>query len=164
MPDSTVSVSFNASISDFVSGVSQAKDSLQSFSAPFNDINARLTTLANASSEAFSPARLQPYRDGLSATQALEQTIAADRQRAAAALRAGDDAGYADAIRAAQEATSEEVRLLSDGLRQKLALYSDEARRYEISQGERVALSRQAIDEEYAAELAAVAAPRSARK
>ncbi len=59
-------------------------------------------------------------------------------------------------MRAAQEATAEEIRLLSDGLRQKLASIRDEARQYQITQGERVALSQQAIDEEYAAELAAV--------
>jgi len=156
MPDANVSVSFNASISDFVSGVSQAKDALQSFSAPFGEINAHLASLATASSEAFSAERLQPYRDALSATQSLEQAIASDRERAAAALRAGDEQGYADAVRAAQAATAEEIRLLSDGLRQKLSLYADEARRYEITQSERVALSQQAIDEEYAAEMTAV--------
>src|SRR5579871_6694500 len=138
MPDANVSVSFSASVSDFVSGVSEAKDALQSFSAPFGEINAHLTSLASASSAAFSAERLQPYRDALTATQALEQTMAADRDRAAAALRAGDEQGYADAVRAAQEAASEEVRLLSDGLRQKLSLYAEEARSYQISNAERV--------------------------
>lgn len=156
MPDANVSVSFNASVSDFVSGVSEAKEALQSFSAPFGEINARLSSLASASSQAFSAQRLQPYRDTLSATQALEQAIASDRERAAAALSVGDEKSYTDAVRAAQEATAEEIQILSDGLRQKLSLYSDEARQYQITQGERVALSQQAIDEEYAAELAAV--------
>ncbi len=44
MPDANVSVSFNASVSDFVSGVSEAKEALQSFSAPFGEINARLSS------------------------------------------------------------------------------------------------------------------------
>jgi hypothetical protein len=156
MPDANVSVNFSASVGDFVSGVAQAKDALQSFSAPFGEINGRLASLATASSQAFSADRLQPYRDALSATQALERAIAADRERAAAALKSGDDRGYSDAIRAAQEATAEEIRLTSDATRQKLALYAQEVRDYQISQAERVALSRQAIDEEYAAELAAV--------
>ena len=110
MADANVSVSFSASINDFVSGVGQAKDALQSFSAPFGEINAQLSSLATASSQAFNPSRLQPYRDALDATKGLQQSFAADAGRAAAALRAGDDATYADAARAAQLAASEEVQ------------------------------------------------------
>ena len=156
MSDANVSVSFSASVADFVSGVSEAKDALQSFSAPFGEIKANLASLGAASSQAFSAERLQPYRDALSATQSLERSFAAERAQAAAALRAGDEAAYSDAVRAAQLATTEEIRLLSDGLKQKLALYADEARSFEITQSERVALSQRAIDEEYAAEVAAV--------
>jgi hypothetical protein len=156
MADANVSVSFSASINDFVSGVGQAKDALQSFSALFGEINAQLSSLATASSQAFNPSRLQPYRDALDATRGLQQSFAADAGRAAAALRAGDDATYADATRAAQLATSEEVRLLADGLKQKLALYTQEARFYEITQQEKLELSQQAISQEYAAELGAL--------
>jgi hypothetical protein len=156
MADANVSVSFSASINDFVSGVGQAKDALQSFSAPFGQINAQLSSLATASSQAFNPSRLQPYRDALDATKGLQQSFAADAGRAAAALRAGDDATYADAARAAQLAASEEVRLLADGLKQKLALYTQEARFYEITQQEKIALSQQAISQEYAGELGAL--------
>jgi hypothetical protein len=156
MADANVSVSFNASVSDFVSGVGQAKDALQSFSAPFGEINAQLSSLATASSQAFNPGRLQPYRDGLDATQALQQSFTADAARVAQALRAGDDASYADATRAAQLATSEELRLLADGLKQKLALYAEEARFYEITQQQKLELSQSAISQEYAAELAAL--------
>jgi hypothetical protein len=156
MADANVSVSFSASINDFVSGVGQAKDALQSFSAPFGEINAQLSSLATASSLAFNPGRLQPYRDALDATKGLQQSFAADAGRAAAALRAGDDATYADAARAAQLAASEEVRLLADSLKQKLALYTEEARFYQITQQEKVELSQQAISQEYAAEVGAV--------
>jgi hypothetical protein len=156
MADANVSVSFSASVNDFVSGVGQAKDALQSFSAPFGEINAQLSSLATASSQAFSPDRLQPYRNALDATRALQQSFAADAGRAAAALRAGDEASYADATRAAQLAASEEVKLLADGLKQKLALYAEEARFYEITQQEKVGLSQQAISQEYDAELAAL--------
>jgi hypothetical protein len=156
MSDANVSVSFSASITDFVAGVAQAKDALQSFSAPFSEINGHLASLATASSAAFSAERLQPYRDALTATQSLEQAFAADRARAAVALRSGNDAAYADATKAAQLATSEELRILADALKQKLALYAEEARFYEITQGQKMALSRQALDEEYAAELAAL--------
>ena len=124
MADANVSVSFSASIADFVARVGEAKETLQSFSAPFSDINRGLASLASASAEAFSAERLEPYRDALSATQSLEQSFAADRARAAAALRSGDDAAAADAIKAAQLATSEELQILADGLKQKLALYA----------------------------------------
>jgi hypothetical protein len=156
MADANVSVSFSASINDFVSGVGQAKDALQSFSAPFGEINAQLSSLATASSQAFNPSRLQPYRDALDATKGLQQSFAADAGRAAAALRAGDDATYADAARAAQLAASEEVKVLADGLKQKLALYAEEARFYEITQQQKLQLSQQAIGQEYAAELGAM--------
>src|SRR5574337_42412 len=156
MSDANVSVSFSAQVADFVSGVSEAKDALQSFSAPFGEIKANLASLASASSQAFSGERLQPYRDALSAVQGLERSFAAERAEAAAAIKAGDEAAYSDAMRAAQLATSEEIRLLADGLKQKLALYADEARMYEITQSERAALSQRAIEEEYAAEVTLV--------
>ena len=156
MTDANVSVSFSASIADFVSGVGSAKEALQSFSAPFDAIKGQLNALSDAASHAFDSDRLQPYRDALTATASLERSFAADRARAAAALRSGDDEAYADAIRAARLSTSEEIRILSDGLKQKLALYAEEARFYEISQRQKLSLSRQALDEEYAAELAAL--------
>jgi hypothetical protein len=156
MSDANVSVSFSASVAGFVAGVGEAKEALQSFSAPFSDIRTGLASLANASSEAFSAARLEPYRDAVNATRSLEQSFAADRGRAAAALRSGDDASAADAMRAAQLATSEELRILADGLKQKLALYAEEARFYEINEAQKLALSRQALDEDYSAELAAL--------
>ena len=71
-------------------------------------------------------------------------------------MRSGDDEQYADAVKAAGLANAEEMRLLADGLKQKLALYAEEARFYEISETEKVALSRKALDEEYALELAAL--------
>ncbi len=156
MADANVSVSFSASTNDFVSQVSEAKDALQTFAAPFGEINRQLVSLGNASSQAFSADRLAPYRDALSATQSLQQSFAADSARAAAALREGDDAAYADAARAAQLATSEELRILADATKQKLALYSEEARFFEITQQQKASLSHEAVDAEYAAELAAL--------
>src|SRR5436309_15969827 len=97
MTDANVTVSFSASVADFVAGIGDAKEALQSFSAPFGEIKDELATMASASSQAFSAERLQPYRDALSANQALEQSFAADRARAAAALRSGDDEDHADA-------------------------------------------------------------------
>ena len=156
MADANVSVSFSASTNDFVSQVSEAKDALQTFAAPFGEINRQLASLGTATSQAFSADRLAPYRDALSATQSLQQSFAADSARAAAALREGDDAAYADAARAAQLATSEELRILADATKQKLALYSEEARFFEITQQQKLSLSQQALDAEYAAELAAL--------
>src|SRR3984885_13456117 len=156
MADANVSVSFSASTSDFVSQVGAAKDALLTFSTPFGEINRQLASLGTAASQAFSADRLAPYRDALSATQSLQQSFAADSARAAAALREGDDATYADAARAAQLATSEELRILTDATKQKLALYSEEARFSEITQQQKLSLSQQALDAEYAAELAAL--------
>ena len=156
MTDANVSVSFSASVADFVAGVGQAKDALQSFSAPFGELNGQLASLASASQQAFSPARFQPYRDALTATQALEQSLATDRARAAAALKSGDDAAYADATRAAQLAATEELRLIEDGLEQKLELYAEEARAYAITQREKLALSTRAVQEAYGLELGAL--------
>ena len=48
-----------------------------------------MSSLATASSQAFNPDRLQPYRDALDATRALEQSFAADSARAGAALASG---------------------------------------------------------------------------
>jgi hypothetical protein len=156
MTDANVSVTFSASTADFVAGVAEAKDALQSFSAPFAEIRGHLTSLASASSEAFSAARLQPYRDALTATRFLEESFAADRMRALDALRSGDDDVSADAVKAARLATSEELRILADGLNQKLALYAEEARFYEITEAQKLSLSRKALDEEYSDELAAL--------
>jgi hypothetical protein len=156
MADANVSVSFSASTNDFVSQVSEAKDALQTFSAPFGEINRQLVSFGTAASQAFSADHLTPYRDALSATQSLQQSFAADSARAAAALREGDDAAYADAARAAQLATSEELRILADATKQKLALYSEEARFFEITQQQKASLSHEAVDAQYAAELAAL--------
>jgi hypothetical protein len=156
MADANVSVSFSASVADFLSGVGEAKDALQSFSAPFSEINGQLASLGSASSQTFSADRLQPYRDALAATQSLQQSFAADSARAAAAARAGDEQAYADASRAAQLATTEELKILADALKQKLALYAEEARFYQITQSQKLALSQQALDQEYALELAAL--------
>jgi hypothetical protein len=156
MADANVSVSFSASTNDLVSQVGEAKDALQTFAAPFGEINRQLVSFGTAASQAFSADHLTPYRDALSATQSLQQSFAADSARAAAALREGDDAAYADAARAAQLATSEELRILADATKQKLALYSEEARFFEITQQQKASLSHEAVDAEYAAELAAL--------
>src|SRR6202042_957434 len=156
MADANVSVSFSASTNDFVSQVGEAKDALQTFSAPFGEINRQLASLGTAASQAFSADRLAPYRDALSSTQALQQSFAADSARAAAALREGDDAAYADAARAAQLATSEELRILAAATKQKLLLYSREARFLEIGRHEKSYVSHEAVVPEYAAGLAAL--------
>jgi len=156
MADANVSVNFSASTNDFVSQISDAKDALQTFAAPFGEINRQLVSFGTAASEAFRADHLNPYRDALSATQSLQQSFAADSARAAAALREGDDAAYADAARAAQLATSEELKIQADALKQKLALYSEEARFFQITQQQKLSLSQQALDAEYTAELAAL--------
>jgi hypothetical protein len=48
------------------------------------------------------------------------------------------------------------LRIVADATKQKLALYSEEARFFEITQQQKVFLSQQALDAEYASELAAL--------
>ena len=157
MADANVSVSFSASINDFVSGVGQAKDALQSFSAPFGEINAQLSSLATASSQAFNPSRLQPYRDALDATKAPPAILRRRRRPRRGGLasrrrRHIRRRGSGGATRRPRR----RLKLLADGLKQKLALYAEEARFYEITQQQKLELSQQAISQEYAAELGAL--------
>ena len=58
MADANVSVSFSASTNDFVSQVSEARDALQTFAAPFGEINRQLASFGSAASQAFSADRL----------------------------------------------------------------------------------------------------------
>jgi hypothetical protein len=48
------------------------------------------------------------------------------------------------------------LKIQADALKQKLALYSEEARFFQITQQQKLSLSQQALDAEYAAELAAL--------
>ena len=157
MTDANVSVSFSAEVADFVAGIGEAKQALEGFSAPFGEISRQLASLKDASSEAFGRERLQPYRDALASLRSLEEAVADDRARAAAAAHSGDTEAAADATRASELAVSEELRLLADGLRQKLALYAEEARFHEITLAQKLALSRSALDQESALEVAALA-------
>ncbi|HEY1944121.1 MAG TPA: hypothetical protein VGH40_18565 [Roseiarcus sp.] len=156
MADANIAVSFTASTGDLLSGVGEAKDALASLSAPFSDLNSQFAALGGSIGQAFTPARLQAFDAALNASASLENSLAAAHAQAAAAMRAGDDAAYNDAIRAARLAVSEEVKAVEDGLKQKLALYAQEAQLHEITQQQKVALSRQALDEEYSAQIAAL--------
>ncbi len=156
MADSTIAVSFTASTGDLLSGVGEAKDALASLSVPFSDLNSQFAALGGSIGQAFTPARLQAFDAALNASASLENSLAAAHAQAAAAMRAGDDAAYNDAIRAARLAVSEEVKAVEDGLKQKLALYAQEAQLHGITQQQKVVLSRQALDEEYSAQIAAL--------
>ncbi|MGO9774384.1 MAG: hypothetical protein ACLPSW_33495 [Roseiarcus sp.] len=156
MTDANIAVSFTASVGDLVSGVAEAKDALASLSQPFAQLNGQYAALGASIGEAFSPTRLQAFDAALNASASLEKSLAAAHAQAAAAMRSGDDAAYNDAVRAAKLAISEEVKAVEDGLKQKLALYAEEARLHEITQAQKVALSRQALDEEYGAQISAL--------
>src|SRR5271163_568489 len=154
MSDANVAVSFTASVGDLVSGVADARDALASLSAPFEQLNGQYASLGASIGHAFDASRLKSFDGALSASASLEASLAAAHAQAAAAIRSGDDAAYKDATRAAKEAIAEEIKALEDGLKQKLALYADEAREHQITQQQKVSLSRSALDQEYAAELA----------
>jgi hypothetical protein len=153
MSDANVAVNFTASVGDLVSGVAEARDALASLSAPFEQLSGQYTALGASIGKAFDPAHLKSYDSALQASAALEASLAAAHAQAAAAIRTGDDAAYADAMRASREAITEEIKALEDGLKQKLAIYADDAREHRISEQEKVSLSRTALDQEYAAQL-----------
>jgi len=156
MTDTTIAVTFTAATGDLVSGVAEAKDALASLAQPFNELNGQFAATGASIGHAFSPARLQAFDAALNASASLESSLAAAHAQAAEAVRSGDDAAYNDAIRAARLAISEEVKAVEDGLKQKLALYGEEARLHEITEQQKASLSRQALDEEYGAEIAAL--------
>ena len=156
MTDANIAVSFTASVGDLVSGVADAKDALASLSEPFAQLNGQYAALGASIGEAFAPTRLQAFDAALNASASLEKSLAAAHAQAAQAMRSGDDAASADAIRAAKMAISEEVKAVEDGLKQKLALYAEEARLHEITQTQKVVLSREALDEEYGAQISAL--------
>jgi len=153
MADANIDVTFSASIGDLVAGVAQVKDSLASLSAPIDAMKARYEDLGGAISRALAPGQFQAFSQALIASASLQNSLAAAHAQASAALRAGDDASYADAVRAARLAVGEEIRALEDGLKQKLSLLDEEAKRHEITAQKKLADSLKALDEEYQGEL-----------
>ena len=128
MSDTNVSVNFSASVGDLVSGIAEARDALASLSAPIGEAKSQ-------------------YAD-------LEASLRTAHTQAAAALKSGDDASYADAMRAAKEAISSEIRDIREGMKEKLQIYADDAREHRMSAQDKAAQTRAAVDEEYAAEVA----------
>ncbi len=153
MSDANVAVNFTASVGDLISGVAAARDALTGLSGPFEQLQGQYSGLGSSMSRAFDPARLTPYDAALTASASLESSLATARAQAVQAARSGDEAAYADALRAAKEAIAEELQAQQDSLRQKLALYADDARMHRIAQEQKVALSRAALGEEYSAQL-----------
>ena len=157
MTDANVSVSFSASVADFVAGVGEAKEALRSFSAPFGEINGQLASLATLVRQAFSAERLQPYRDALTRDAVAGAVLAADRARAAAAdalgrrrrLRRRDQAAAARDRRGAA-APRGRAEAEARALRRGGAVLRDHAERE--AQPSRARRS----NEEYALELAAL--------
>jgi hypothetical protein len=156
MTDANIAVSFTASVGDLVAGVGDAKDALASLSEPFAQLNGQYSALGASIGQAFAPTRLQDFDSALTTSTSLEKTLAAAHAETAEAIRTSDEAASADAIRRAKLAIAEEIKAAEDGLKQKLALYADEARQHQITQMQKVALSRAALDAEFAAQVAAL--------
>ena len=100
MTDANIAVNFSASIGDLEAGISGAREALASLAAPIAEINDKYAALGAA--------------------------LAESHAKAAQAVRSGDDAAYADALRAAQEAISGQIKAEQDGLRDKLSSYVDD--------------------------------------
>lgn len=127
MTDANVAVNFSASTGDLEAGIAGAREALASLAAPIAEINGKYA--------------------------ALGAMLAESHAKAAQAIRGGDTAAYADALRAAQEAISGQIKAEQDGLRDKLSAYSDDARNHRISEQQKLDASRGAIEQTYAAEL-----------
>jgi len=153
MSDSAISVNFSASVGDLVSGVAAAREALSSLGDPATTLTAQYRQLRESISTTFEPGPLKAYGESLNQLSALEKTLSTARTQAAAALRDGDEAAYRDASRAAVLATHDEVQAVQDALKQKLELLSEEERLHQISTSDRVRLAREALDQEYAAEV-----------
>ncbi|WP_158812528.1 hypothetical protein [Methylocapsa sp. S129] len=153
MADANLAVTFSASIDNLTAGIAEAKDALSSLSSPISEMNTQYATLGASITQAFAADKVQAFNAALLASVSVQNSLAAAHAQAAAAIRSGDDASYADAMRASKLAISEEIKDVEDGLKQKLALFSEEATRHEITQQQKVTMSRQATDAEYQAEL-----------
>jgi hypothetical protein len=127
MTDANVVVNFSAATSDLESGIASAREALASLAAPIADINNKYAALGTALAESHS--------------QALQ------------ALKSGDAAAYSDALRAAQDAISGQIKAEQDGLREGLSIYADDARNARLSEQDKLLFSRDAIEQAYAAEL-----------
>jgi len=156
MVDATVAVRFAADLGDLVSGIGETRDALSSLGPSFADINGQSAALAASLGATFDPARLQPYDDALTTSAAIARSLAAAHAEAAATIRTAQSDASEDALRAARIAVSGEVAAETDALRQKLALYAEEAHEREITIAQKLALSRQALGEELAAKVAAL--------
>jgi hypothetical protein len=153
MADSTISVSFSASVGDLVSGISEARDALSTLVAPSQQLNTQYSDLRVSMSRAFDAAPLTTYGASLSEISSRERALGAIRAQASEAVRTGDQAASEDAVAAAEVATRGEVRAVQDGLKEKMAALNDELGMHKITMDEKVAQARAALDEEHSAEL-----------
>ena len=142
MVDSTISVSFSASLGDLVSGISQARDALATLGAPSQQLNAQFSNLRDSMARAFDATPLTNYGASVTEVSVLERTLAGIRAQAAEALRTGNQAAYDEAAAAAQTAIYEEVRAVQDGLKEKLAVLNDELRQHHDSESVKGCLRR----------------------
>jgi hypothetical protein len=154
MSDANLEIRFSASVDDLSTGVAQAKDALADLAAAASQMNGQYASLGAAITASMSPDKLRAFDAALLSSASIEKTLAAAHAQAAAAMRTNDEEASEDAIRAAKLAMNEEVKAVSDGLREKLFLYAQEVQRHEITQAQKATLSRQAMDEEYQDELA----------
>jgi hypothetical protein len=154
MSDANLEVRFSASIDDLTKGVAEVKDALADLAASASQMNGQYASLGASIVAAMSPDKLRAFDAALLSSVSLEKSLAAAHGQAAKAIKAGDDASYSDAVRAARLAINDEVKAVENGLKQKLEIYAAEVQRHEITQQQKAALSRQAMDEEYQAEQA----------
>jgi hypothetical protein len=153
MADANLVVTFSAAIGDLTAGVDEAKDALSSLSAPIAEMKAQYASFGVSTAQTFAPDKVRAFDAALLASASAQNSLVAAHAQAAAAIRSGDDASYADAIRTSKLAIGDEVSAVEAGLKRTLDVYNEEAARHEITQQQKIAMTRQAVDAEYQAEL-----------
>lgn len=131
MSDANVAVNFTASVGDLLSGISEARDAIQTLDAPIAALGDRY--------------------------QALGASLVAAHAQVGQALSDSDRAASANAVIDARQAAEAQLETLQLGLKSALALYADDARQHKISQAQKIADTVAAVDAEYSARAAMLA-------
>jgi hypothetical protein len=129
MADSTISVSFSASIGDLISGISQARDAVATLGTPAQQLSAQYSQLRDQMSSAFDSSPLKAYSASLS-----------------------------EASEATKVASDAEAAAVKEGIDRQMAAVSEQVRMHQIASDANVGFTRAALDQEYANELSHVQA------
>ena len=154
MSDANVAVSFAAIVGDLVAGIAEARDALASLAAPFGDLNGQYAALGASIGRDLRPdaaAALRRRADGLGGDRALARR----RPRGSgAAMKTGRRRGARTRCARRKKPSTGEIKAERRRLDRSSRSTPTTRASIEITSSRKLASSRQALDEEYAAELA----------